>query len=35
MHKIKHKLAVDEYMQILKKGIERFEKIDERKNEMS
>ena len=34
MHKIKHKLAVDEYMQILKKGIERFEKIDERKNEM-
>ena len=35
MHKIKHKLAVDEYMQILKKGIERFEKIEERKNEMS
>ena len=35
MHIIKHKLAVEEYMQILKKGIERFEKIDERKNEMS
>ena len=35
MHIIKHKLAVKEYMQILKKGIERFEKIDERKNEMS
>ena len=35
MHKKKHEMAVEEYMQILKKGIERYEKIDERKNEMS
>ena len=35
MHKKKHEMAVEEYMQILKKGIERYEKIDERKNELS
>ena len=35
MHQQRHELAVNEYLLILKKGIKRYEKIDERKNEMN
>ena len=35
MHQKRHELAVNEYLLILKKGIKRYEKIDERKNEMN
>ena len=33
IEKRKHQLKVKEYLQVLKKGIKRFDKIDERKNE--
>ena len=35
MHQQKHEFAVNEYLLILKKGIKRYERIDERKNEMN
>ena len=35
MFQKKHELAVQEYLGILKKGLQRYEKIDERKNEFN
>ena len=35
MYEKKHNSAVNEYFQILKKGLERDEKIEERKNEFN
>ena len=35
MYQKKHELAVQEYLGILKKGLQRYEKIDERKNEFN
>lgn len=35
MHEKKHKSAINEYLDILKKGLQRHEKIEERKNEFN
>ena len=35
LYQEKHNLAVNEYLLILRKGLERHERIEERKNEMN